>query len=85
MNMAHNENRVGDLLSLLDGIVDVGETYVRYGVRGCMLIASALVPPVLVALGRRWRWVLLSLVVGAMASITWYVLWYVIAIAACSV
>ena len=49
-----------------------------------VLLVSALAPSVLIALGRRWRWVLLSVVVGAGVSVTWYILWYVIAMVACS-
>ncbi len=49
-----------------------------------VLLISALAPPVLLALGRRWRWVLLSIVVGAGVSVTWYVLWFVIALVVCA-
>ncbi len=49
-----------------------------------ILLVSALAPPALIVLGRRWRWVLLSIVVGAVISATWYVLWYVIAMVVCS-
>jgi hypothetical protein len=50
-----------------------------------ILIVSALAPAVLIALGRRWRWVLLSIVAGFAISVTWYILWYVIAMGVCSV
>ena len=49
-----------------------------------ILLVSALAPAILIALGRRWRWVLLGVVVGAGVSVTWYILWFVIAIVACS-
>ena len=49
-----------------------------------VLVVSAFVPPVLIAWGRRWRWVLLSAVAGVAVSITWYVLWFVIAMVGCS-
>ncbi len=48
-----------------------------------VMFIGALVPPILVGLGRRWRWVLLSLLVGAMASVTWYFLWFVILSVVC--
>jgi magnesium-transporting ATPase (P-type) len=50
-----------------------------------ILLASALVPPALIVWGRRKRWVILSMVFGVAASVTWYVLYYVLAIAVCSV
>ena len=50
-----------------------------------VLLISALSPAILIALGRRWRWVLLSVVAGFAISVTWYVLWYVIALVACAV
>ena len=50
-----------------------------------VLLISALAPAILIALGRRWRWVLLSVVAGFAISVTWYVLWYVIAMAVCAV
>ncbi|MCI0477147.1 MAG: hypothetical protein L0Y55_12940 [Anaerolineales bacterium] len=50
-----------------------------------ILLVSALAPAILIALGRRWRWVLLSMVVGVGVSVTWYILWYVIAMVVCSV
>jgi hypothetical protein len=50
-----------------------------------ILLISALAPAILIALGRRWRWVLLSVVVGVGVSVTWYILWYVIAMVVCSV
>jgi hypothetical protein len=40
-----------------------------------VLLASALVPPYLVIKGRRTKWVLISLLVGAAASLIWYILW----------
>ena len=49
-----------------------------------ILLVSALAPPILIALGRRWRWVLLSIVAGFAISVTWYILWYVIAMVVCS-
>ena len=49
-----------------------------------ILLVSALAPAILIALGRRWCWVLLSVVVGAGVSVTWYILWFVIAMVACS-
>ena len=48
-----------------------------------ILIVSALAPPLLIVLKRRWRWVLLSMVLGTGFSVTWYVLWFVIAMMAC--
>ncbi len=47
-----------------------------------MLVGAAL-PPLLVALGRRWRWVIISAIAGLAVSIVWYVLWFVIASFAC--
>jgi putative copper export protein len=41
-----------------------------------ILLASALTPPILVIKGRRWKWVLISLLLGAGVSLTWYVLWW---------
>jgi len=37
------ENRIGDLLNLLDAILDAGELYKRYGLKGCLLIVLAIV------------------------------------------
>lgn len=40
-----------------------------------VLFINAVVPAVLVITGRRWRWVLLSLLLGAVGSIIWIILW----------
>ena len=48
------------------------------------LTNNTALPPLLIAARVRWRWVLLSVVVGAGVSVTWYVLWFVIAMVACS-
>jgi hypothetical protein len=34
---------MGGLLDLLDGILDVGEIYARYGIKGCLLSVLAVV------------------------------------------
>ncbi len=48
-----------------------------------VLLVSGLTPPLLIMLRRRWRWVLLSLVFGTGVSVTWYLLWFVIAAMSC--
>jgi hypothetical protein len=45
---------------------------------GRVLLASALVPPYMVIQGRRTRWMLLSLLVDAAVSVTWYILWWLV-------
>ena len=41
-----------------------------------VMAVAALLPSVLVVMGRRWRWVLLSMAAGAAVGLTWYLLWY---------
>ena len=41
-----------------------------------IMLASALLPAILVMLNRRWRWVLLSLLTGGAVSVIWYILWF---------
>ncbi len=48
-----------------------------------ILLVSALAPSLLIMLGRRWPWVLLSMVAGAGISVTWYVFWFVIVMVGC--
>ncbi len=43
-----------------------------------VMAVAALLPPVLVVMGRRWRWVLLAAAAGAAVGLTWYLLWYVL-------
>ncbi len=43
-----------------------------------VMAVAALLPPVLVVMGRRWRWVLLAAAAGAAVSLTWYLLWFVL-------
>lgn len=50
------------------------EVWLRYLWPVVMLI-GALVSPALIIMNRRWKWVLLSMLLGAVASIIWYVLW----------
>ncbi len=72
----------GMLLDSCSGGGSLWEIWLRVLWAGVLLV-SALAPPLLIALRRRWRWVLLSMVVGAGASVTWYLLWFVIATMAC--
>jgi hypothetical protein len=53
------------------------EVWVVYAWPAVMAVA-ALLPPVLIVMGRRWRWVLLSMAAGAAAGLTWYLLWFVL-------
>ena len=53
------------------------EVWLLYAWPVVMAIA-ALLPPVLVVMGRRWRWVLLSVAAGAAVGLTWYLLWFVL-------
>ncbi len=49
-----------------------------------ILVVSALAPPLLIVLKRRWPWVLLSIALGLGICVTWYVLWlFVVAPMAC--
>jgi hypothetical protein len=34
---------MGELVNLLETILDVGEIYARYGIKGCLLIVLAIV------------------------------------------
>ncbi len=43
-----------------------------------VMAAAALLPPGLVLMGRRWRWVLVAAAAGAAVALTWYLLWYVL-------
>ena len=43
-----------------------------------VMAVAALLPPVLVVMGRRWRWVLLAIAAGAAVGLTWYLLWFVL-------
>jgi MFS family permease len=47
-----------------------------------VMLVSALVPSILIIKNRRWRWVFVSMVVGAVVSVMWYILWYVIVLVA---
>ena len=53
------------------------EVWVVYAWPVVMAVA-ALLPPVLVVMGRRWRWVLLAIAAGAAVGLTWYLLWFVL-------
>lgn len=48
-----------------------------------VLIVCALGPPLLITLGRRWRWVALGVVVGLGVSVTWYIAWFFLSMLAC--
>jgi hypothetical protein len=37
------ESAMGELLGFLDAIVDIGDLYERYGIKGCLLILLAIV------------------------------------------
>jgi hypothetical protein len=54
------------------------EVWLRFLWAVVMLVA-ALVPPILIVMERAKRWVLFSMAAGLMASITWYVFWFIIA------
>ena len=43
-----------------------------------VMAVAALLPSVLVVMGRRWRWVLLAAAAGAAVGLTWYLLWFVL-------
>ncbi len=43
-----------------------------------VVAVAALLPSVLVVMGRRWRWVLIAIAAGAAVSLTWYLLWFVL-------
>jgi hypothetical protein len=58
------------------GAYQLWEVWLVYAWPVVMAVA-ALLPPVLVVMGRRWRWVLLSMAAGAAAGLTWYLLWFV--------
>jgi hypothetical protein len=53
------------------------EVWLVYAWPAVMAVA-ALLPPVLVVMARRWRWVLLSMAAGAAVGLTWYLLWFVL-------
>jgi hypothetical protein len=59
------------------GANQLWEVWVVYLWPAVMAVA-ALLPPVLVAMGRRWRWVLLAAAAGAAIGLTWYLLWFVV-------
>jgi hypothetical protein len=59
------------------GANQLWEVWVVYLWPAVMAVA-ALLPPVLVALRRRWRWVLLAIAAGAAIGLTWYLLWFVL-------
>jgi hypothetical protein len=59
------------------GANQLWEMWLVYAWPAVMAVA-ALLPPVLVAMGRRWRWVLLSVAAGAAIGLTWYLLWFVL-------
>jgi hypothetical protein len=59
------------------GAYQLWEVWLVYAWPVVMAVA-ALLPPVLVVMARRWRWVLLSVAAGAAAGLTWYLLWYVV-------
>ena len=40
------------------------------------MVTGALIPPLLIAARVRWRWVLLSLVIGPVVSAVCYLLWF---------
>ncbi len=72
----------GMLLDSCSGGSTLWEIWLRFLWPG-ILVVSALVPPLLIVLKRRWRWVLLSMALGIGISVTWYVLWFVMAPMAC--
>ncbi len=53
------------------------EVWLVYAWPAVMAVA-ALLPPALVVMGRRWRWVVLAAAAGAAVSLTWYLLWFVL-------
>ena len=59
------------------GAYQLWEVWLLYAWPVVMAIA-ALLPPVLVVMGRRWRWVLLAIAAGAAVGLTWYLLWFVL-------
>jgi hypothetical protein len=59
------------------GAYQLWEVWLLYAWPIVMAVA-ALLPPVLVVMGRRWRWVLFAIAAGAAAGLTWYLLWYVL-------
>jgi hypothetical protein len=48
-----------------------------------VMAVAALLPPVLVVMGRRRRWVLLAIAAGAAVGLTWYLLWYLLLMLVC--
>jgi len=48
-----------------------------------VMLVSALVPPALVIKNVRWRWILLSMCVGATVSIGCFILWFPIVVVGC--
>ena len=59
------------------GAYQLWEVWLLYAWPAVMAVA-ALLPPVLVVMARRWRWVLLSMAGGVAAGLTWYLLWFVL-------
>ena len=59
------------------GVSQLWEVWLVYGWPAVMAVA-ALLPSVLVVMGRRWRWVLLAIAAGGAAGLTWYLLWFVL-------
>jgi hypothetical protein len=59
------------------GAYQLWEVWLAYAWPIVMAVA-ALLPPVLVVMGRRWRWVLLSMAAGAAVGLSWYLLWFVL-------
>ena len=72
----------GMVMDSCSGIYTLWEIWLRVFWGGVLLV-SALVPPLSIALRRRWRWVFLSMVLGAGASVTWYLFWFVIVMMTC--
>ena len=64
------------------GVYQLWEVWLVYAWPVVMAVA-ALLPPVLVVMARRWRWVLLAIAAGAAAGLTWYLLWYVVLSVVC--
>jgi len=59
------------------GAYQLWEMWLVYAWPAVMAVA-ALLPPVLVVMARRWRWVLLGMAAGAAVGLTWYLLWFVL-------
>jgi hypothetical protein len=64
------------------GAYQLWEVWLVYAWPAVMAVA-ALLPPALVVVGRRRRWVLLAIAAGAAVGLTWYLLWYLLLMLVC--